>query len=495
MSLCLAILTANGLLISADGRGVVNGEDGKYIPVTDYAKKLYQINNNLIIFSSGYAELTKKVINSLKNKNTENILKKMNVEEIAHIISNVSESMYQEFKSEYSQITKEYEEEKKKGIGVNQRKSSIPLNFLVFYYDSEKQKYYLISISNDNDFLPDITSIKLGQKIIGGIRQEEAVEILRRNIPSIRSVEAYSQIFLDTFRELSKKYVEVGGKITMYLMRNDEIMKIENHNYNANTIINYHLVSKNGNVILDEDGIMQTDTIQEADNVDSSHPLILRFMIDDDVIRIQRVRLAFSLEKFRAYSTGASSGGASTITSASGGGSTETSSEDVYHLYTTTVPDVLSWDGDHVHSLSSAGGHTHKYTYQKADGTWIDAYTSTDGNHTHDMSIDGGHTHAILSQHTHDVTIPNHSHTVSIPNHTHDIIYGIYESTMATGVKVKIDGIERLNNGGVGYSTNQANLDLTQWITTPGWHTIELTSTQLGRINASLYVKSFVKSY
>lgn len=63
-----------------------------------------------------------------------------------------------------------------------------------------------------------------------------------------------------------------------------------------------------------------------------------------------------------------------------------------------------------------------------------------------------------------------------------------YTSTYATGVQIIIDGVMR---DGTRYGSDR-NLDITQWITSPGWHTIELTSSQLGRINASVYIKSFV---
>lgn len=181
-------------------------------------------------------------------------------------------------------------------------------------------------------------------------------------------------------------------------------------------------------VIIDEDGIIQTDTIQEADNVDATHPLKLKFYIDDDTISIRRVKLAFTLEKFRAYETGAEAGGAQVDLPL-----------EYYEMFTS----------NHLQ------GYEPSYPY----------------SHNHLMS---------------------HTHKLNLPEHTHDIVYGIYEGTAATEVKIKVNGIERLNNNGNGYTTDQESLDLTQWITTPGWHTIELASSQLGRINASIYIKSFV---
>jgi hypothetical protein len=94
-----------------------------------------------------------------------------------------------------------------------------------------------------------------------------------------------------------------------------------------------------------------------------------------------------------------------------------------------------------------------------------------------------------VESHSHSMS---HNHTVNVPNHGHGINFGIYEDTSATGVKIYVDGTLRLDNGGGGYTTNQTGLDLSSWVTTPGVHYLELSSTQLGRINAMLFVQVFL---
>jgi hypothetical protein len=194
------------------------------------------------------------------------------------------------------------------------------------------------------------------------------------------------------------------------------------------------------------------------------------------------VKLAFSLEKFRAYSTAASSGGGQTsssggsvnTTSAAGGEQTKTSGDGGVEVtwgtaYTGSI-------GDHNHSgeVTAGGGHSHDF--QRVTG------------HKHNVTIDD-HTHSItIGSHTH--SIGDHTHSVS--NHTHGLTYGIYESvSTASGCKIYVNSILRLDNGGAGYSTDQNNLLLTNWIV-PGWNTIEISSGTLGRIDASVYIKSFV---
>jgi len=249
-----------------------------------------------------------------------------------------------------------------------------------------------------------------------------------------------------------------------------------------------------------------------VDNVDSTHKLKLKFYIPDGVLKVQKLRLNFSVEAFRAYETGAASGGGSTATSSSGGGSTETSSSGAFDYDTVTLG--AKWQGTtdgiqaytnpdgvstHSHNIHFTG---HDHTVTDEGGTYttsqsmvnVDKSTDTDGAHNHNVVV-YSHYHDLNPSgliHDHSVVIPSHTHGVAIPAHAHDITYGIYESTSAAGCKVYVDGTLRLDNGGAGYSADQANLDLTQWVSTAGWHTIEVSSTQLGRINAAYFMQVYV---
>jgi hypothetical protein len=201
-----------------------------------------------------------------------------------------------------------------------------------------------------------------------------------------------------------------------------------------------------------------------VDNVDATHKIKLKFYIPDGVIKVQKLTLNFSVEPFRAYETGAAAGGGSVTTSSSGGDGT----------FTSTMATGLGYGG----STDSAGGsHGHEI---------IDpGYTEwEDISHSHNFSV-------TLSDHDHDVTLPSHDHDVTFPDHAHGIDYGIFEDTTAAECKVYVDGELRLDNGGSGYNDDQANLDLTQWVNTPGWHMIEVSSSQLGRINAAYFIQIY----
>ncbi|MEC0091803.1 hypothetical protein [Paenibacillus macquariensis] len=255
------------------------------------------------------------------------------------------------------------------------------------------------------------------------------------------------------------------------------------------------LLSPMGDVVLDENGIVQVDSIQLADNVDSTHGLKLKFYVDDGMISIRKVMLNITLERFRAHSKGALSKIIDLNTTRSERIDLTTTLERSF-ASKSTLPENVSGntetDGTYI---SGVGGHNHGVVENTRLAIWGTGNTVSgyvpwvpSGGHRHPISLNS-HSHSFtVPAHSHDISMPEHAHSISMPSHSHDIDYGIYESSYATGVRISIDGVIR---GGT-YSSSENTVDITQWITTTGWHTIELTSTQLGRINASLYVKSFV---
>lgn len=278
-----------------------------------------------------------------------------------------------------------------------------------------------------------------------------------------------------------------------------------------------------------------------ADNCDQTHPAILKFYIDDDVVNINTVELTFDTSRFRAYSraiegggavvSSTSSGGASTQTSSSGGNSTQTSSSGGGSTQTSSVDgqstQTSAAGGDHRHLMFSYGGATSQpgdvYSVFKAaaypDGSgsnnaYIKAenaaplYTEgSSGNHSHSVTTPAhthnvnipAHTHSVnVPAHTHNVSIPAHTHDITLPNHTHQIDYGIFElSETASAVTIKIDG-----NTLPQTSTSEQRLNLVNYlnktdegmITKGSWHTVEITPNRRARIEAQLTLRVFIKS-
>ena len=232
-------------------------------------------------------------------------------------------------------------------------------------------------------------------------------------------------------------------------------------------------------------------------------------------------------------STSSTDGGES-ITSAGGGSftkavqsSTAETSNDGSHRHTSSDPDDTSYttkNGGHTHGMGhehtvSVGDHTHSVTTSShSHSVTISAHTHTVTipSHTHDVTIND-HTHEVtIPSHTHDVTIPDHTHNVTIPSHTHDvtipdhthqvvlpdhthgIVYGIYEGEIASKCTLKIDG-----NTVPGTSTHSNDINIIPYlskddegkVTRSTWHTVEIYPDKMSRIEAALFVRTFITSH
>lgn len=266
--------------------------------------------------------------------------------------------------------------------------------------------------------------------------------------------------------------------------------------------------------LLDDQGLLQTWQEGRADNVDASNPLVLNIYLPPETKSIHKALLRFRLQAFRAYETGAASGGGSTQTSSSGGNSSPTTSNGggttqtsatsaLWNLYAINVIDAVSYAGQHAHggATGTYGLHNHGITggtsLAVSGGGSVTFVES--GDHWHAISTEYNHSHNLTADHRHDVTIPDHTHAVAVPGHTHDvaipshahgIIYGIYTSTAATGVTVKINGTDRTAALGGPFNSDQVNINLASYLTIGQWNVIELGSSQLGRIDASVFIQS-----
>lgn len=216
-------------------------------------------------------------------------------------------------------------------------------------------------------------------------------------------------------------------------------------------------MNKYGSVVLNSDGLLQTWQEGRADNVDINNPLVLNVYLPQEVFSIHKAILRFRLQAFRAYETGASSGGGSTTSS---GGST-TKTTDSQSLTNTSSGINVDW----VTATTTSGG--------------------TD-NHTHNFQRVNAHNHDMA--HSHSVSIPSHTHYVS--SHTHSIIYGIYQGETASSVTIKVNGIDRTSELGGTFSTDQSSLNLSSYMVIGQWNTIELGSATLGRIDANVFLQA-----
>lgn len=260
---------------------------------------------------------------------------------------------------------------------------------------------------------------------------------------------------------------EIRGNL-LTVKDTDEMVRVKLGEY-AEGKYGLELRSKaNNSVVLDENGMLQTWQEGRTDNVDATNPLTLYIYIPEETISIKKALLRFKLLNFRAYSKGTASGGGYSSTTDSGGG-----------IYTATEGGggVIDTTGD---------------TGIDVIYGWSQTEPAGDG-HSHMMRTVQGHKHAItLPNHTHNFNVPSHSHGVYIPSHTHNIEYGIYKSTSASQISIHINGVNRDIELGGKFSTDKTNLDITPYLTIGQWNVIDLYSSQLGRIDATVFVQALM---
>ena len=144
-------------------------------------------------------------------------------------------------------------------------------------------------------------------------------------------------------------------------------------------------------------------------------------------------------------------------------------------------------------------------------GSVIQDYT---GGSTNDFVLQGGeHSHGMAHKHnfshSHNavvtitipemaMSVPSHNHSVNIPAHSHGIIYGIYEGGSADTITLIVDG--ELVEGITDTSVNELDIagylkkDEDGKILRGQWHEIALHPNTLSRIEANLFVQTFIQS-
>ena len=177
----------------------------------------------------------------------------------------------------------------------------------------------------------------------------------------------------------------------------------------------------------------------------------------------------------------------------------------------------------HYHAVTSGSARTGNAIY--ANGN---SHTSTEdggavaggsaGAHTHAMDAHAhGMAHYHTFKHSHSVTavvtvpsqkitIPGHSHVVEIAAHTHrvelephehDIVYGIYEGRSASRVTLYVDDTEVPEE-----AVRAKEMDIAPYlaadedgrITRGAWHEVRIVPSGLTRIEANLFVQTFIQS-
>nr|WP_257720714.1 phage tail spike protein [Lentibacillus amyloliquefaciens] len=253
------------------------------------------------------------------------------------------------------------------------------------------------------------------------------------------------------------------------------------------------------------------------DNADANHPLILPFVIDDDVVNVNTLDLWFETKEFRAYSTttegggaivkstkggggtteSTTSGGSTEATSSSGGGTSKSTANGGGSSQTTSTQSFgeLSVESEPPTSPDH-DGHRHRVVM---DGDyWNHSHSVDVPSHSHSFSVPS-HTHSVnIPSHSHNVTIPDHTHEIELPDHSHDVRHEIVTlNEKPSSVQIKVDGnVVSFSN------TSGDRIDLSNYIeknnngkATRGKHEIEILPNSLARIEANLVLRLFIRSH
>lgn len=231
-------------------------------------------------------------------------------------------------------------------------------------------------------------------------------------------------------------------------------------------------------------GATNLDSRDYVGNADPHYPAVIRFFVPEEAVKINKLKLNYLVDKFRAHSRATKGGGAiaTSVTSSAGGGTTATSTSGGAHRH-----EVFRFNSNNPPTLTKRQYFAH---------TNADFATSVNLETAEQVNL---LTFEEAGAHSHSVSIPNHTHDLSIelPNHTHDIEYGIFEGPQATALEVEVDG-----NKIEGLGVNEDGIDIIPYLATDSqgkitrgaWHEVKITPNSLTRIEASIYMQFFIKS-
>ena len=548
MSLCISLMDKDKIYMSADSATstIVNGE---IIRVDNNAKKIYDIEN-YIVFCCGRLDKIKEILNEI------NINKLENIEN--YLLQNCNEKHNGFFDFELLVYDKEnkvlntYSQYNNfKNVVFKHPDDGVQI-ITSGYKTNEAFELAKKNIQDGKDVF-DIFKNTYTELICAGIGGNVQIFSNKEHMMMFPLIDQTKGMNVDG---LPLYYIN-GETICGKLILGQQLSAMSESgivNINGNLISIYNKQGKlkvalgeyrtgvyglcvydekNNKVIIDENGILQTWSDSRADNVDNEHPLIIRMFVPENVSSIYKAILRFSLEKFRAYSKGADS---ETINIQSTNSETiklnSTNSETIKLnstnsesfraestgggecIFTTLSAEAEQWqygnDG-HNHGISDGtelaifGGHEtvkigeNSISIPKYSGcvTWVasgqhkHAITIEQREHKHSFTVPS-HSHSItMPSHSHSITMPSHSHGISMPIHSHKIVYGIYEDyKYPSNCYVWING--SLKYGA--FSSNQSGLDITPFLKTGTWNEIKITSTSLGRIDATVFLQCLCTS-
>lgn len=208
--------------------------------------------------------------------------------------------------------------------------------------------------------------------------------------------------------------------------------------------------------------------------MDSLHPMLINFNIDENVNVVSEVLLKLSVEPYRAYESSVlvADGG----TTVSTGGTMTTSSAGSHKTK------MFAYNSD-----VTSGGDTPYVTYlrymaKSSVGVDIPFVFKT----TSDSPLVDIYAQEDTISHTH--TFDAQSYSTGARTLNGSLVYGVYEAPITLGtMEITVDGVVRATA-----IASQQIVDLTSYISVKGWHTISISSPAKNRFSVALSIKSYI---
>lgn len=235
------------------------------------------------------------------------------------------------------------------------------------------------------------------------------------------------------------------------------------------------LYGKDGKgLVISEDGLISHNTLIFADDLDPTHPMEFDYVVQDGTQEIRECKLILAMKPYRMTVKSTQSGGKLQTSSNGGGFSISKSSESGGYYRTTSVvsSDAEHWWTPSIDNTVDIDKNKQGFYYLKL------GYLKH--NHTSEYTVE-------VPAHHHNFSVSQDAHSHSIDwTHNHELVAGIFESTAPTNCSIYINGSLVVYN--VSYDTS---IDITKHLKV-GVNKIKITSARLGRIQSTIYSKSFV---
>lgn len=536
MSSCLIIQQENKCYIGSD-TAVSCSIGDRRVRVGSNIKKTF-VHDGKIIFCSGNMEMHKKVLNNIKSKNKLNInefimylkkeydksIKSCNFEvficeDIKNNIRTTQISSYNEFEpvirvipkgqvgvfamgyntdeifNDSVEVIKNTKDISKIYIDVFNKNicNEIGGNLNLFELNNGIISEYEYELDDDTPTLfesfNETASLIMAKLLVGSVILGEKLYISSEN----------GTFFIGNMEEKQGFGLSIkDGNMQQRIFLGTEVDPIDNIRK-----AKLRLLSKDGReVVLSEDGIIQTSQFLCWDNCSINYPMRIPYVCDEGVVSNKKILMTVILEKYRAFERGMSSGGALSTssnggggTSGSGGGQTSSSGGGGTSSYEGGFNlNVFTGNGSFVNELA-----TIQMAYYPSD-YYIDGSTNSHGHtldtgqikHTHSVILKSdAHAHTVYD-HTHQVynhthQVYDHTHAIDT-THNHNLEYSIHEqNSYCTNVRIYVNDV--LVKGDINESTQ---VDITSYVKVNSTNNIRLETDTNGRITCNIFTKAFV---